>query len=234
MKKLNNVTLITVIGHNKPTPRENLALLDRILKTSSDQISFGKIKILSALEEEYSFEQENLEVHKIESMTGRDYNQFCIKNLHEYIDTDFALVFQTDGFIVNPDKWDDNFLNYDYIGAPWPDAQKSRVGNGGFSLRSQKFLNTVKNLDYIDNIGLSGGTCTPEDHLICRHYYEKLVASDIKFAPLDVAIKFSFEQRIAEFSEWNNSMSMGFHGLFQNGWETDNFRSKIKKQYNLS
>ena len=40
--------------------------------------------------------------------------------LKEYINSEHVLVIQDDGHIVNPDIWDDNFLDYDYIGAPWP------------------------------------------------------------------------------------------------------------------
>ena len=69
------------------------------------------------------------------------------------------LVIQDDGHIVNPSLWDEEFLKYDYIGLPWPFEDswiekqlkeqrpiirkvypKNRVGNGGFSLRSRKFL----------------------------------------------------------------------------------------------
>ena len=28
-------------------------------------------------------------------------------------------------------------------------------------------------------------------------------------------------------------MSLGFHGLFQSGWDNDEFRINLKKEYNL-
>ncbi len=42
-----------------------------------------------------------------------------IKRINSYVATPFALVIQYDGFILNPDAWRDEFLDYDYIGAPW-------------------------------------------------------------------------------------------------------------------
>ena len=82
-------------------------------------------------------------------------------NLNNYIDSDFVLIIQDDGHIVNPHLWDNEFLNYDYIGAPWPNNKKwknrfskydekvssniirnfnlNNIGNGGFSLRSKNF-----------------------------------------------------------------------------------------------
>ena len=40
------------------------------------------------------------------------------------------------------------FFDYDYIGAPWPNNFVNRVGNGGFSLRSKKFLELTAKIPY--------------------------------------------------------------------------------------
>lgn len=42
-----------------------------------------------------------------------------VKLLDSYIETPHVLVVQYDGFILNPDAWTDEFLEYDYVGAPW-------------------------------------------------------------------------------------------------------------------
>ena len=60
--------------------------------------------------------------------------------LPNIIKTEFMLGIHDDGFVINPNLWTDQFLKYDYIGAPWSHTipyygQKYRVGNGGFSLR---------------------------------------------------------------------------------------------------
>ena len=64
-------------------------------------------------------------------------------------------------------------------------------------------------------------------------HYDHLIKAGIKFAPIDIAIRFSFEQSIPEYPFWHNAMSLGFHGLFQPGWDNDEFRLNLKKQYNL-
>jgi len=64
------------------------------------------------------------------------------------IDTQFTLVTQWDGYVINAEAWTEEFLDYDYIGARWiGDVVKAagsppeyNVGNGGFSLRSDIFL----------------------------------------------------------------------------------------------
>ena len=231
MKFVKDITLLTILGNKDPSFKENFRVIDKILDTSYNYLRFEKIKILSAFKENYQFKDKEVIIEEIEPMSQRGYNIFCLNNLTDYIDTKYVLIFQNDGFIINPHLWEDSFLDYDYIGAPWPDHLNSRIGNGGFSLRTKKLIDITKNIKYIDNIGLSGGTCSPEDHLICRYYYEYLKMFDIKFAPLDVAIRFSYEQYINEFPNWNNDLSLGFHGLFQNGWQNDSFRKKIKEKY---
>jgi hypothetical protein len=231
MIDLNNITLLTVMGRKIQSKNENFVTIDKILSICNNFLNFKKIKILNASNECYKFNRNNLEIIKIEPLNQREYNKFCVKELIKYVDTDFVLIFQTDGFIINPELWNDNFLNYDYIGAPWPDNMNSRVGNGGFSLRSKKFLEVTSKLEYIDGIGLSGGEFTPEDHLNCRYNYNYLIEKNIKFAPIEVAIKFSFEQKIKEFPNWDNTMSLGFHGLFQSGWDNDEFRTQLKEKF---
>jgi hypothetical protein len=233
MREVKNTTLLTIFGNANSSFKENYEFINKIIDSSYEQLRFTKIKILSALNESFDFKEKNISIIKINPMSQAGYNAFCINELYKYVDTDFVLLFQNDGFILNPEHWSDDFLNYDYIGAPWPSNEESRVGNGGFSLRSKKFLNTTKDLIYLENIGLSGGSCTPEDHLLCRYYYDYLIKTGIKFAPIDVAIRFSFEQFIPEYPSWNHSMSLGFHGLFQTGWDNDEFRLNLKKQYNV-
>jgi hypothetical protein len=67
------------------------------------------------------------------NLTGSQYN-LLMKNLmfYSHIETEMFLVFQTDSMILNKDKINE-FLEYDYVGAPW--AAYGWVGNGGLSLR---------------------------------------------------------------------------------------------------
>ncbi len=79
-----------------------------------------------------------MRIETIAPLDGKDaYSQFVMHELDAHVQTPHALVFQWDGFVVNPGKWWDGFLEYDYIGAPWPGAyarNSRRVGNSGFSL----------------------------------------------------------------------------------------------------
>ena len=69
------------------------------------------------------------------------YSKFILQELHKYIKTDFVLIVQWDGWVINASAWRDDFLNYDYIGAVWPwHPEGLRVGNGGFSLRRERLV----------------------------------------------------------------------------------------------
>ena len=65
-------------------------------------------------------------------------------DLYKHINTDFCLVVQYDGKVSDPDLWNDDFLNYDYIGAAWTDGY---VGNGGFTLRSKKLYDALVDMN---------------------------------------------------------------------------------------
>ena len=99
---------------------------------------------------------------------------------------------------MRPHRWTEEFLNYDYIGAPWEpglhftkSGKEVLVGNGGFSLRSQKIMTAprVLNLPFTDN----GTGYFHEDGQLCNYHRERLEEHGIKFAPVDLAAKFSKE-----------------------------------------
>lgn len=118
-----------------------------------------------------------------------DYSTIVLFDLYKYVDTDFCLIIQHDGFIVNPTMWTDEFLSYDYVGAPWYD---NIVGNGGFSLRSKKMIEAFKkeNLER-HNIDYPYGY--PEDDFICRRNNPYLEKIGLKMAPVNLALRFSRE-----------------------------------------
>lgn len=124
------------------------------------------------------------------------------------IETNFALFVQWDGFAINPNRWDDKFLDYDYIGAPWPwnwnDAKpERRVGCGGFSLRSKRWLDACLTLPVKET--------TAEDVHCCCYYLEHFISAGCKIAPLDVAAKFCWEHDNPEFPNHGINDSFGFH-----------------------
>lgn len=86
----------------------------------------------------------------VDNLKREEYNKMFITNIEFYnhIPTEIFLVFQTDSMILKKNKnLINNFLNYDYVGAPWQwyIFNKFNVGNGGLSLRKKsKMLEIIE------------------------------------------------------------------------------------------
>lgn len=150
------------------------------------------------------------------------YSDICIRWLRMLCDASHVLLWHWDGFIINADAWTDEFLKWDYIGAPivsqrWyttslemekvlPGWKRpfanfgAMVGNGGFSLRSRRFLEASASLD-------KGLVSKVEDMYLCVERRRDLEKLGMKFAPLEVASRFS-----ASWSENKDASGcFGFH-----------------------
>ncbi len=213
MLNLSNVTLIAVTSVKIPQTI-------KALEYSCRNINFGKVKLVSDTIPEnlppiISFEF-------IEKMNNIDeWNYSIIYKLGKYIDTEYAMLIHDDGFIINPQSWKEEFLEYDYIGAPWPlpnddfsfrdiNGDIIRVGNS-VSLRSKKLIDLPAdlNLEWKSFHGYYN-----EDGFICVNYRHVYLNHGMKFANIDVAKYFSHETPIPEidgitpFAFHNKKMAM--------------------------
>ena len=204
--KLSNVTLLGI-------DCVNVERLQAALDISQKDIEFGQVKLLTSLPT-----NDNRLVKIPHIGTVEEYSRFCIEDLHKYVNTDFVLLVQYDGFILNPSSWTDEFLKYDYIGAPWlvknwsirdfgfPSEMlgKLMVGNGGFSLRSKKFLDISAKLAQEGKIA----KFHPEDTALCVWHRADLENKSMRFAPPELAKRFSLEGEYLAYGE-----QFGFHGF---------------------
>jgi hypothetical protein len=152
---------------------------------------------------------------------GADWaNVWIMTELPKHADlfTEYQLGIQWDSWIMNPAAWTDEFLKYDYVGSAWADGV---VGNNGFWLTSQKLLKAMRELNlppipqacHPSDVRLSYTNCPregrfhylrwPEGHDGYRGLLEK---SGVKFAPKEIADRFSVENK--EYTD-----SFGFHGV---------------------
>ncbi len=134
--------------------------------------------------------------------SSSDYSEFMIKQLADHIHTPHCLIVQWDGFVLDASQWDPRFLDYDYIGAPWPQfTDHHNVGNGGFSLRSRALLQACKDHEF--------RAIHPEDVAICRDNRAMLESRyGIHFADEATAARFAFERSVT------GAAAFGFHGVF--------------------
>lgn len=211
MINLSNVTLVCVSSIKINSSIQ--ALVD-----SMSVVKFYDVKFITDIDANVS----GIKTEKCEKIkTIHEYNDFMIYDLHKYIESDFCLVVQYDSRIIHPDMWNDEFLSYDYIGAPWPIPgtewrrnatlvnsdnvvldkfdDKYRVGNGGFSLRSRRLLTTPLRINIPKN--------NRNEDVLISIYYRHLYEQDGNvFAPFEVANKFS--------KEWGNHKTFGKHRGF--------------------
>lgn len=195
---------VTLVGADCVDVQRLITAIDKCC----EDIEFGDVKILSSLQ------PENKRVTQIKHLgTKGEYSDFMMKELANYIDTKYMLVVQHDGYILNAAAWDDSWREYDYIGAPWEWYKDGmNVGNGGFSFRSKKIMQITANDRDIFAIDEPGVTRhREEDHCICRIFRRYLEQEyKMKFAPIEVARKFSIEGWNSPNKTWNGEF--GFHG----------------------
>jgi hypothetical protein len=206
MKKLSNVTLLGV-------DCLNVERIQKALDISSLGIEFGAVKLLTSLPTD---DPRKIEIPHIGSI--EEFSRFSLSEFHTYVDTDYVLTVHWDGFVLNPLSWSDEFLAYDYIGAPWLVADWSVrdfnfppewlgtwvVGNGGFCIRSKKLMETTARLVAQGKIP----QCHPEDTAICVWYRELFESEGITFTPVELAQQFSIEGDDLVYDK-----QFGFHSL---------------------
>lgn len=210
MEKL-KLPSVTIVGIDCVNVERLIAAMD----VSEKNIAFGESLILTSLPTNDSRARQIPHLDSVEA-----YSIFCIKELHTYIKTDYVLLIQYDGFVLDATKWKDEFLKYDYIGGPistknWKDKKEGTpeliMGNGGFSLRSKKLL------DLCGKFAIDGTMerLHPEDTAICVDYRDLLEKEGIHFAPLGIAIDFSVQYDYGIPYE----RPFGFHGMYDKNLE---------------
>jgi hypothetical protein len=189
---LNDVSLVAVTSIAIPATARALAL-------SQQKLRFGEALFLSDLPPPPGTPAAWRQIAPISSR--HDYSTFMLRELAAHLQTPHVLCVQWDGYVLEPAAWDPAFLEYDYIGAPWPQFEDGmRVGNGGFSLRSRRLVEACTTLPITDEA---------EDVAICRTHRPILERRfGLRFAPESVARRFAYERFAPTGCEF------GFHGAF--------------------
>lgn len=202
MIKLDNVTLFSV--DCKFYERTILAMNECTKHFTFKEVVFIGDRKPTNLPNNIKF----IKIHSIKDLG--EYSSFMIKDLPDLITTDYCMSVHHDGWIINPNNWRDEFLKYDYVGAPWsknchflPQGEKYRVGNGGVSIRSKKLMHLAK--QYAPNSGYH------EDTLISHTLRNTLENNGVVFAPLEIAKYFSYELPCDDLSVSFDDV-LAFHG----------------------
>jgi hypothetical protein len=162
----------------------------------------------------------------------RDYEMASMREPVLHMKTSHILLIEWDSAVLNPLAWNPSWLDLDYVAAPWPpfheegwvpcDGHTNNVGNGGFSLRSQKYCKWTRIMteQFKDDPALISSDMFP-----CLNKRPWLEENGVVFAPDYEAMAFSCENRIY-------AGQFGYHGTWtceRNGWGGEFFSKRYPK-----
>lgn len=164
-------------------PKEHKVAIEKCL----EGIEFGAVKLIMD--------------KKIDNVD--DWNKAVIYDLPKYVETTHALFIHGDGYIINPELWQNEWLELDYIGSPWSlprwkgefedeDGNVYRVGNG-VGLRSKKLMDLAATRPLEYRYGNNN-----EDGHIAVWNRKWLEEQGCKFATFEQALVFSKEAPLPE------------------------------------
>jgi len=213
------LTVVSIFGHT-----DGSSAIPSILKSTQELP--GSRGLLLSIKKPDNLPAE-IEWKQIYYLNYKQYSVFMMHSLYAFIETDYCLIVQEDSWVLNGDKFTEEFYQYDYIGPPthcgfqfnnavdtiehlflqfhWLDKPNTFViQNGGFSLRSKKFLEAcnVHGITHTVPNPLTLGKSKKkqewtnnwnEDVQLTGLLRPVLMRCGYKFAPLQVATKFGFE-----------------------------------------
>ena len=195
MLSLPNITLVAL-------GTKNIEGMYNALQQSQKGIKWGAVKLIT----------------EIQCNTIDEWNHAIVFELRHFIDTQFCMLIHPDGFVVNPESWKPEFLEYDFCGAPWPlptddysyrtpDGEIVRVGNS-VSIRSKDLLELPYALEvawrpYFGN--------TNEDGFLTCHNRRLFQHFGARYAPIEVAKYFSREMEIPENQDVESPFAFHLH-----------------------
>ena len=216
----NSLTIVAIYGNTDgqeaiPSIRKSLGELP------------GSLGLLISIKEPAGLPS-NIKWRKILPMDYRQYSLFVMFCLHNFIDSDFCLIVQHDGWVINGRNWLTKFFEYDYIGAPchaafvgnqlithyqWVGNSAAIViQNGGLSLRSKKYLELPSRLGVLYYFS-EEKVLQNEDVQLTGIYKTVLENGGIKFAPEQLAKNFSLEYAGSKYHDDVSFENLvGIHG----------------------
>ena len=105
MLNLKNVELICIDGR---TEESWLDASVKALLHSCNDIEFNSVKLISPIDPKKHTGYKHYEMPAINAI--EEYSKFMIKDFYKYIESEFCLLVQWDGFIINPQLWDNDFF----------------------------------------------------------------------------------------------------------------------------
>jgi len=195
MRNLKDVTLLAISSNRAEGNIE-------ALKKCMSLMDFGAVKFLSHqkpdnLPNEITFE------YCTELKSIYDFDCYAFSELGKHIDTSHMLMVQDHAYILRPELWDDDWLQYDFIGAPWPERDAFISASTGEMVKKLLDLPKKLGLPVVEDRGY-----TNDDGLVNSYYRKIFLENGIKYPSVHVASRFAYENPIPENE---GVLPFGFH-----------------------
>lgn len=185
-----------------------------VLHHCRDLMKFDKVSLFHPA----PFVQSNVDVRQVHS---KNQNECWAVEVPKMISCDHVLSIHWDGFIVRPEMWDPAWLEYDYIGAPWPltniPNKEWRVGSSGFFMFSKRMAQAWPGICNIYD---------PFDWQVGALHRDKFEALGMKYAPIKVAGTFCKECDLEDMEIPEHS-TFGFHGFQYGNGAREEYRKRV-------
>lgn len=203
-----DLTIVSVYGHN-----DGSGALPSIVRSMRELP--GSRGLLLSIERPKEM-PDGVEWRKIYPLDYRAYSTFMLHCLYAFIDTEFCLVVQDDGWVLDGRNFKPEYYDYDYIGGithaglvgdslllgfGWVAHHDAvLVQNGGFSLRSRRLLEACNKHGIAQAFSGEIHLWNEDVQLSClrKPWFEEL---GYRIAPPEVAKAFSLEHLAPVFHD---------------------------------
>lgn len=196
-----NLTVVAVYGHTNGS-----SAISSLVKSMTQLPGSKALLISPSRPESLPWFVEHKAIFALDYF---QYSWFMMYALHNFIDTNHALIVQDDGWVIDGKNFDPEWYKYDYIGAPthcalsvdkyfynWTWQQESVpmhiIQNGGLSLRSKKMMQAPGKYGIMHRAFNVQPFCN-EDVQLSGFMRNDLEAVGMRYAPDQEAKYFSLE-----------------------------------------
>ena len=216
MLKLPDVTLVLI-----ETRQHDLAQL--ALEDCERLCHFGDVLVFTNRPSQ--FMRADRRVYSVEDWpTKMGWSRYFWQGVAPFMATSHALGIQWDSWVVAPEMWRPEFLEYDFVGAPWWYKDGMNVGNGGFCLRSTALMRFLR-----ANRAQFPCITDLDDDLLCRKYRPTLESAGFRWAPESLAIDFAFETTRPD----PKGRHFGFHAAYNFDYGCQGDEDRLLKRAKL-
>lgn len=235
MPSFEDITIVAIHGNNKIESMIPAVERTAMCLPGARTLLISNINVESNIPQKLVYQELDYE----------GYSHFVIYCLHQYIETDYVLIVQDDGWALNAENWNCNWFQYDYIGAlthaalvgnqfitnyAWKFHDNAMVvQNGGFSFRSRALLEAPSKYGIVMHIK-PHSMLNAEDVQLCCFMKPALEKIGLRFASHEDSMMFAFEHLDLDVHKnVNLEKVFGMHSNFRKLVSKDTIQYKISE-----